>query len=519
MILAFLNSRFFLVFLFPLILGCLTVLSFQPFNFSYINFIIIPALFLVTFYVKKKSKNRFRNKPYLSNLFFIGYFFGVGFFLTGTYWISHSLTFDENFKVFIPFSIICLPLFLGIFFGLGNLIVGPFLSNNFSSILIFASSLGFMDFLRSKILSGFPWNLWVYSWSWFPEILPFTSMLGFLTINLFSIIIYCAPLLLIFGGKKNLSIFFILAVIFTGNFFYGSTVIKKNNEYLTSIKNKPDQKTNIKIVSPNFDLRQNLSSDDISEIILDLIKYSDPEKNKKTLFIWPEGVFSGYNYEDIRLYRSLFLKSFSEDHLILFGTNTEKDNNTFNSLIVTNNNLEILFQYDKQKLVPFGEFLPLEKLLSKFGLKKITEGYGSFSKGKAHDVFQLDDSKILPLICYEIIFPELSRNKIKKNLIINISEDAWFGNSIGPQQHFAKAIFRALESNVFLARSANKGISAFIDNKGVVVKSLNPNEAGTIELNVPIINNNIPEQRINLIFFILLFTHVLIFIILKNKNI
>ena len=205
--------------------------------------------------------------------------------------------------------------------------------------------------------------------------------------------------------------------------------------------------------------------------------------------------------------------------MILFGTNTEKNNNTFNSLVVTNNNLDILFQYDKQKLVPFGEFLPLEKLLSKFGLKKITEGYGSFSKGKAHDVFQLDNLKILPLICYEIIFPELSRNKIKKNLIVNISEDAWFGDSIGPQQHFAKAIFRALESNVFLARSANKGISAFIDNKGVVVKSLNLNEAGTIELNVPIINNNRSEQRINLIFFILLFTHVLIFIIFKNKNI
>ena len=116
MILNLINSRFFLVFLFPFILGALTVFSFQPFNYSYINFFIIPALFLVTTYVKKKSKNTYRKKPYLLNLFLIGYLFGVGFFLIGTSWISQALTFDENFNFLISFSFIGLPLFLGIFF-------------------------------------------------------------------------------------------------------------------------------------------------------------------------------------------------------------------------------------------------------------------------------------------------------------------------------------------------------------------------------------------------------------------
>ena len=116
MILNFLNSRFFLIFLFPFILGILTVFSFQPFNLNYINFLIIPAFFLVTTYVQKKSKNTYRKKPYLLNLFLIGYLFGIGFFLAGTHWISYSLTFDENFKFLIPISIIGLPLFLGVFF-------------------------------------------------------------------------------------------------------------------------------------------------------------------------------------------------------------------------------------------------------------------------------------------------------------------------------------------------------------------------------------------------------------------
>ena len=81
---------------------------------------------------------------------------------------------------------------------------------------------------------------------------------------------------------------------------------------------------------------------------------------------------------------------------------------------------------------------------------------------------------VLPLICYEIIFPELIQSSNNKsNLIINISEDAWFGNSIGPHQHFAKAIFRSIENNTFVVRSANKGISAFINNNGKVIKRLN----------------------------------------------
>ena len=123
---------------------------------------------------------------------------------------------------------------------------------------------------------------------------------------------------------------------------------------------------------------------------------------------------------------------------------------------------------------------------------------------------------MLPLICYEIIFPELSQKT--KNLIVNISEDAWFGNTIGPSQHFAKAIFRAIENNVYLIRSANKGFSAFIDNKGIVKKVLKPNERGVIELNVPIINNSKKKYKFDLIFFVLLFTCVSTFIILKKNE-
>ena len=523
MIFSFFNSRFFLVFLFPFTLGALTVFSFEPFNYNYINFFIIPALFLVTTYVQKKSKNTYRRKPYLFNLFLIGYLFGIGFFFTGTSWISQSLTFDENFKYLIPISIIGLPILLGLFFGLGNLFVSPFLKNNFTSVLLFSSSLAAMDFLRSKIFTGFPWNLWAYSWSSKPDVLQMLPIIGFFSFNFFCIIFYCSILLLIFRNKYGYRIFTLIIIIFISNYIYGSSIINKNNEYLEKIELKSENSIFTKIVSPNFDLKYNLSTKEIGENILKLIKYSAPEKNKKTLFVWPEGVFTGYNFEQIKQYKTIFEEAFSDNHLILFGVNTliegEAKNQVYNSLVITDNKLNVLFKYNKTKLVPFGEFLPFENLLSGLGLKKITEGYGSFSKGQTPSIFSLDELKMLPLICYEIIFPELNQYSKQKNVIVNISEDAWFGDTIGPNQHLAKAIFRSIENNVFLIRSANKGFSVFIDNKGTIKKMLKPNETGVIELNVPFINNSQIKYKINLIFFILLFTCIFIFLIFrKNEN-
>ena len=185
--------------------------------------------------------------------------------------------------------------------------------------------------------------------------------------------------------------------------------------------------------------------------------------------------------------------------------------------MVVDNDFNIQYQYNKKKLVPFGEFLPLEKYLNYLGVKKITEGYGSFAKGIKQNNFQIRDINILPLICYEIIFTELVQNKNNKsNLIVNISEDAWFGGTIGPHQHFAKSKFRAIENGTYVIRSANQGISAFINNNGIVIKRLEPYETGNLESNIPLINNS-NKNKNDLIFFILLFTYSLIFFTLRNK--
>ena len=157
-------------------------------------------------------------------------------------------------------------------------------------------------------------------------------------------------------------------------------------------------------------------------------------------------------------------------------------------------------------------------MLNKFGLKKITEGHGSFQKGEDKINLKIDQLNILPLICYEVIFTRFVQEaNIDTNLIVNISEDAWFGNTIGPEQHYVKSIFRAIENGTFFLRSANKGISAIIDNRGTTIKQLNRNEAGNIEFEVPLIKSK--NNKNDLIFFVLLITYLSIFQFYRNKKI
>ena len=518
MISNYLDKRFITLFLLPLSIGSLSVLSFQPFNLTFVNFFTLPACFYLIVYIKKKSKGIYRKNPYKKNLFFFGTAFGFGFYLSGIHWITNSLTFDENFKILIPFGLILIPLFLSLFFSITTVLIGPLLNLNLQSIILFSASLAFSDYIRNFVLTGFPWNFWAYSFSWSTEIIQILNNLGLFATNLLIITIFLLPAFIFmdFRFAQKIYMIMLLILILFISYIYGNHSINLNKKNLKNIENK----INIKVISPNFKLEYGLSKADVENRLEKLIKYSDPEKDKKTLFVWPEGVLSGYSFKEIKNLSKNFSKNFSKNHFILFGINRldEKKNGTYNSLIIVDHKMNIIQEYKKQKLVPFGEFLPFENILSKIGLKKITEGHGSFLSGKKQNNLKFDKLNILPLICYEIIFTDLIQSSSKKtNLIINISEDGWFGNSIGPYQHFSKSIFRAIEHNTFLIRSANKGVSAIINNKGEVVKRLNPNEAGLIQLEIPLLKNQ-NKNKNDLIFFILLFTYIFIFYFTKKNN-
>ena len=178
------------------------------------------------------------------------------------------------------------------------------------------------------------------------------------------------------------------------------------------------------------------------------------------------------------------------NHLIIIGINNLSIDGEFekyyNTLSVYDNELDLIGSYKKINLVPFGEFLPFENIFKIFGLKSLTNNYQSFSSGDNRDIIKIKKQnfilKILPLICYEIIYTGNLFDKPNFDLIVNISEDGWFGQSIGPEQHFVHSIFRAIESGKYVIRSANNGIAAIINPLGDIEKSVNFGQDGYIDL-------------------------------------
>ena len=218
----FFNKRIFILSIFPFILGGITFLGFRPFNLFFINALSLSLLFYLIFYVKKKTQSSYRKKPFLKNLFFLGSSYGFGFFLFGIYWISYSLTFDNTFKFLIPFALVLIPLFLSLFFSLPLVIIGNFINTEISSIILISLIFTLSDFIRSFIFTGFPWNLWAYSFSWSQESLQILSYIGIFSFNLIVITFFFLPAVAFFKKKsKYLFIGFFIILVFS-NYFYGS---------------------------------------------------------------------------------------------------------------------------------------------------------------------------------------------------------------------------------------------------------------------------------------------------------
>jgi len=501
---------------FPFILGLCTSFSLPPYSYTFINFITFTCLSVLLLSAKRaECGNR--------SFFLIGWFFGLGFFISGLYWISISLTHDNSFKILIPFALVIIPSFLAIFYGVATLILKRFVSPKVSFILIFSLVFAIIEYLRGNILSGFPWNLIAYSWSWSREAIQFVSLIGTYGFNLLSITIFSFPFIFFIKVERiyKIKAFIILFIIIGVIFSFGVRVSK--NKIYTDIND-----FSIKIVSPNIELNEFFKNGNDNQTIKKLIKLSDPDKEQKTIFVWPEGMFSSTYLNEINKYKEIFYENFSDNHLIIFGINKleYKDNkeHIYNSLVVADNNLNLLASYNKNKLVPFGEFLPYEDFFYKIGLKKITYGYRSFSKGGNRTIINIKNNKynfnFLPLICYEIIYSgKLKDKKQKFNLIVNISEDGWFGNSIGPYQHFTHAVYRAIEEGVYVVRSTNNGISAFISPYGEIVNSLKSNEKGVIEVKISKYEKNtIFSKHGNIIFFLIIMLYILLILILKKTK-
>ena len=506
----------FLNYLYIISLGAISSYSLPPYNYFIINFITFSLFFIFIFNKKKTSNNK--------SLFKYGWCFGFGYFLFSLYWIAISLTFDQSFRLLIPVAMILLPSFLAIFYGLITYLFSFFYTKNVtSSFLIFSVLFGTIEFVRSSIFTGFPWNLISFSFSSSIYFIQILSIIGTYSFNLICISLFTVPALFILRNSKTeifVCFFFILISI---TFLIFGNVKNNNFNSLKSVKNS----YTIKAISSNISLDRFYSKQDELKIINELIKLSAPTKTEPTIFLWPEGIIPDSYLSEMSVYKNLFLNNFGEDDLIIMGLNsieTKKDKNLFfNSMAIFNNKLDLIANYNKVNLVPFGEFTPFENIIGLIGLKTVTNSYQSFSSGETRTPFNIKINKIdlnlLPLICYEIIYSGNLSSDHNFDYIINISEDGWFGNSIGPEQHLSHSIFRSIESGKYIIRSANNGISAIINPMGIIQQEIGSGSTGYVELlDSKLVKSTLFMLYGNKIFLILILIYIFLIFSFNKLN-
>ena len=429
-----------LLFIIPSILGLLLALSFDPYNIPFLPILIIAFFFLINDYIYKNYKKYFK-------FFFItGFVFGFSFFLTSIYWISNSISeFNKELVFLTPIPLILLPAVLALFYGVMQMYNSLHWNNSKFRVLFFTSSWIIFELLRSFLFTGFPWGLIAYTWSWSIQFVQIVSVIGVYGLSFLTIL--CSALIgLSFIKKENFIFLIISTLILILLFSYGHVRIKNySNSY---------HDNQYRIVHTHFDQKEKWKKENIEKMA------SNGSSNLITIF--PETAFGMYNVRNSNW---------------LVGHIREENGDYFNSIGFSNK------IYDKKKLVPFGEYIPYERQLKILGLKNIIF-MGSMRSGKEQQDFV---DNFLPLICYESVFPNFVRKSLKEEteLIINISNDAWFGEGTGPQQHFTHTRFRSIEHGISLIRSANKGISALVNPIGQVDHVIGSDHIAYLDVKVP----------------------------------
>jgi apolipoprotein N-acyltransferase len=235
------------------------------------------------------------------------------------------------------------------------------------------------------------------------------------------------------------------------------------------------------IYQPNIYPDKTYDTDEYQNIVNQYIKFFD-EKNSTDLTILPETIMPYVLTNNNELLEKIMMIS-NKSNIIIAGFFTKSENNYFNSMVFFSDKVDY---YHKRKLVPFGEYTPwydtFIELSNSLDIPLSNLSHGpDFQK----DIF-FNKTKLLPLICFESTFPNLVKSDTENEIIINISNDGWFGNSLGPYQHLQITQVRALEFNRYVLRAANTGLSAIISNHGEIIEYIPINKQGTLSGFVPI---------------------------------
>jgi len=444
--------------------GILFALSFPNFDLEFLAWFALVPLFY-----------SFDGKG-LYQSFKLGFLTGIISFLGILYWIIVAVHTYGNVPLILSglillLLVIYLSLYMGIFTFLCRLA-----QIRLGSKLIMLSPFLWvsLEYLRSFLLTGFPWTNLSYSQYLNLPFIQMADITGSYGLS-FVIVLVNATLFLVLHQwpKKTFPLreVAITVIVLLGFLIYGYAKMKHVDREAAQT---PPLK--VGLVQGNIDQSIKWEESFQRETLKIYERLSSKvAKEKPELIIWPETA-TPFFFQDEKEYQPIVLGIPKKmGAFLLFGTPFYKVErgkvNHYNSAFLASPSGELTGRYDKIHLVPFGEYIPLQKLLF-FIESSIGEGIGNFEPGKEIFNFSLPHGKFGLLICFEIIFPDLCRRFVKSgaNFLVTITNDAWFGRTSAPYQHFSIATFRAVENRVFIARAANTGISGLIDPKGKIVQ-------------------------------------------------
>jgi apolipoprotein N-acyltransferase len=468
------------------LMGALASFALPPYDFFAVCFVSFPMLvWLIDGAVDNAGAGPVRR---LLPAAMIGWWFGFGYFVFGLWWIGNALLVDAaNFAWAIPFAILGLPAFLAIFYAFAVALARLLWSDGLGRILALAFGLGIAEWLRSFVLTGFPWNAIGYAAMPVPVLMQSSVVVGLLAMNVLAVIVFAMPALL--ADRRDRKAGLILALILVcahvgfGVYRIGTATVEAKGPQ-------------VRIVQPS--IAQDLKWDaNARRGILDQYLAMTGEapkdgKPKPQVIVWPETAVPYILTKTPEALKSI--SDVLEDRQVLLAGAIRMEEPSgneeplyYNSIYAIDSDGEITGAADKVHLVPFGEYVPLENILRRLGVSEVVEMPGGFTAAATRrSLAVMDGFDALPLVCYEAIFPaEMGYQGPPADAIVNVTNDAWYGDTPGPYQHFRQAQLRAVEQGLPLVRAANNGLSGIVDPYGRIIDALALDAVGVVDATLP----------------------------------
>jgi apolipoprotein N-acyltransferase len=428
--------------------------------------------------------------------FRLGYAFGFGFFISGLYWIAAAMFVDiASFWWLVPVAAAGLPAAFALYIGAAllatNLAVKHLRLPGMARIFAFAIAWTAAEWVRGHAFTGLPWNLIGYAWSGgFPAailMLQSVAVVGIYGLSFLTVLAASLPALLGAASLAPLSLGRRCApVIAAGLIFLVPSLLGAIRLAAT-----PTVETRffLRIVQPSIPQTMKWEPAAAQRNFRLLLELSGaPTTQKLAAILWPEAATPFLLERDVYHRRELAAVASRHGYVVSGAVRTNPPPDpvaqVWNSVEAVDANAEIVARYDKAHLVPFGEYVPFRNVLP---LQKITPGNLDYSAGPGPRTIELPGlPPFAPLICYEVIFPgAIIDEHDRPAWMLNVTNDAWYGRSSGPYQHFAIARTRAVEEGLPLVRVANNGVSGIVDEVGRVVARIDLDTVGYADLALP----------------------------------